>query len=130
MNKTVADFEKYLTDMNYIYSKKQGLMNAFKKIELWESVTNVKIENWRKEFLIELCKKGVELKKEDYNNSKLKRLDLIKLSGKICNSSYYGHTYAFSSVAQSCQTLGDPMNCSMPDFPTHHQLLEIFQYMH
>ena len=45
MNKTVVDFEKYLTDMNYIYSKKQGLMNAFKKIELWESVTNVKIEN-------------------------------------------------------------------------------------
>ena len=90
MNKTIVDFEKYLTDMNYIYSKKQGLMNAFRKIELWESVTNVKIENWRKEFLIELCKKGVELKKEDYNNSKLKRLDLIKLSGKICNSSYYG----------------------------------------
>ena len=90
MNKTVVDFEKYLTDMNYIYSKKQGLMNAFKKIELWESVTNVKIENWRKEFLIELCKNGVELKEKDYRNSKLKSIDLIKLSGKICNSSYYG----------------------------------------
>ena len=28
----------------------------------------------------------------------------------------------FSSVAQSCPTLCDPMDCSMPDFPVHHQL--------
>ena len=27
----------------------------------------------------------------------------------------------FSSVAQSCLTLCDPMNCSMPGFPVHHQ---------
>ena len=30
----------------------------------------------------------------------------------------------FSSVVQSCPTLCDPMNCSMPSFPVHHQLLE------
>ena len=30
----------------------------------------------------------------------------------------------FSSVAQSCLTLYDPMNCSMPGLPVHHQLLE------
>ena len=29
-----------------------------------------------------------------------------------------------SSVAQSCPTLCDPMNCSMPDLPVHCQLLE------
>ena len=28
-----------------------------------------------------------------------------------------------SSVAQSCLTLYDPMDCSMPDLPVHHQLL-------
>ena len=33
----------------------------------------------------------------------------------------------FSSVAQSCPTLWDPMNCSMPDLPVHHQLLEFTQ---
>ena len=27
-----------------------------------------------------------------------------------------------SEVAQSCPTLCDPMNCSRPDFPVHHQL--------
>ena len=32
-----------------------------------------------------------------------------------------------SSVAQSCPTLCDPMDCSMPDFPVHHQLPELAQ---
>ena len=30
----------------------------------------------------------------------------------------------FSSVAQSCLTLCDPMDCSMPGFPVYHQLPE------
>ena len=30
----------------------------------------------------------------------------------------------FSSVAQSCLTLWDPMNRSMPGLPVHHQLPE------
>ena len=30
----------------------------------------------------------------------------------------------FNSVAQSCPTLCDPMNCSTPGLPVHHQLLE------
>ena len=33
----------------------------------------------------------------------------------------------FSSVTQSCPTLCDPMNCSMPGLPVHHQLLEFTQ---
>ena len=33
----------------------------------------------------------------------------------------------FSSVAQSCPTLCDPMNRSTPGFPVHHQLLEFTQ---
>ena len=33
----------------------------------------------------------------------------------------------FSSVAQSCPTLCDPMDCSMPVFPVHCQLLEFTQ---
>ena len=33
----------------------------------------------------------------------------------------------FSSVAQSCLTLCDPMNCSMPALPVHHQLPEFTQ---
>ena len=33
----------------------------------------------------------------------------------------------FSSVTQSCPTLCDPMNCSMPGLPVHHQLPEFTQ---
>ena len=33
----------------------------------------------------------------------------------------------FSSVAQSCPTLCDPMDCSTPGFPVHHQLPELTQ---
>ena len=33
----------------------------------------------------------------------------------------------FSSVTQSCPTLCDPMDCSTPGFPVHHQLPELAQ---
>ena len=33
----------------------------------------------------------------------------------------------FSSVSQSCPTLCNPMDCSTPGFPVHHQLLECAQ---
>ena len=33
----------------------------------------------------------------------------------------------FSSVAQPCPTLCDPINCNMPGLPVHHQLLEYTQ---
>ena len=37
------------------------------------------------------------------------------------------YSVQFSSVAQSCPTLCDPMNCSMPGLPVHHQLPEFTQ---
>ena len=33
----------------------------------------------------------------------------------------------FNSVTQSCPTLCDPMDCSTPGFPVHHQCLELTQ---
>ena len=35
--------------------------------------------------------------------------------------------FKFSSVVQSCLTLCDPMDCSTPGFPDHHQLLKLAQ---
>ena len=35
----------------------------------------------------------------------------------------------FSSVAQLCPTLCNPMDCSMPGIPVHHQLLELLKHM-
>ena len=37
------------------------------------------------------------------------------------------NTFQFSSVAQSCPTLCDPMDCSRPGLPVHHQLPEFAQ---
>ena len=48
---------------------------------------------------------------------------------------YFNHTLIlplqfsvqFNSVTQSCLTLCDPVDCSMPGFPVHHQLSELVQ---
>ena len=40
---------------------------------------------------------------------------------------FYFSLVRFSSVAQSCLTLWDPMHCSMPGLPVHHQLLRFTQ---
>ena len=44
---------------------------------------------------------------------------------KNCNSIF--SWVQFSSVAQSCPTLCDPMNHSVPGLPVHHRLLEFTQ---
>ena len=43
------------------------------------------------------------------------------------SQSPYMCSVQFSSVAQSCPTLCDPMNCSTPGLPIHHQLLGFTQ---
>ena len=44
----------------------------------------------------------------------------------LCNHCLVIFVRRFSSV-QSCPTLCDPVDCSMPGFPVHHQLLELTQ---
>ena len=44
-----------------------------------------------------------------------------------CPGSAEGRSVQFSSVAQSCPTLCDPMDCSTPGFPVLHYLLEAAQ---
>ena len=46
---------------------------------------------------------------------------------KRCSRSLIISSVQFSSVPQSCLTLCDPMDCSMPGLPVHHQLPELFQ---
>ena len=46
---------------------------------------------------------------------------------KISLTSGAGKTGQFSSVTQSCSTLCDPMNCSTPGLPVHHQLPQFTQ---
>ena len=52
----------------------------------------------------------------------MKSKDACSLEGKLWPTSVQ-----LSSVAQSCPTLCDPMNCSTPGLPVHHQLPEFTQ---
>ena len=45
----------------------------------------------------------------------------------VAGAQMIGSSVQFSSVAQSCLTLCNPMDCSMPGFPVHYQLLELAQ---
>ena len=45
----------------------------------------------------------------------------------MCHTNIDQRKVQFSSVAQSCPTLCDPMNSSMPGLPVHHQLPEFTQ---
>ena len=49
------------------------------------------------------------------------------LPGKSYGQRSLWATVQFSSVTQSCPTLCNPMDCSTPGFPVHHQLLELTQ---
>ena len=55
------------------------------------------------------------------------RLKLKKVGKTTRPFRYQFSSVHFSSVTQSCPTLCDPMNCSMPGLPVHHQLLEFTQ---
>ena len=44
-----------------------------------------------------------------------------------CGKQYHPHSDQIRSVAQSCPILCDPMNCSTPGLPVHHQLPEFTQ---
>ena len=54
----------------------------------------------------------------------------IMTSGPITSWQINGETMEtvqFSSVTQQCPMLCNPMDCSMPGFPVHHQLPEFIQ---
>ena len=44
-----------------------------------------------------------------------------------CREECSSASVQFSSVARSCLTLCDPMDCSTPGLPVYHQLLELAQ---
>ena len=62
----------------------------------------------------------------DSMDMNLSKLGDSEGQGSLACCSSWGHKeFQSSSVAQSCPTLWDPMDCSMPGFPVHHQLLEL-----
>ena len=79
-------------------------------------------------------------RKNEVLESKQKQHPIVDVTGdgskvQCCKEQYCIGTWnvrsispvQFSSVAQSCPTLCDPMNRSMPGLPVHHQLPEFTQ---
>ena len=54
-------------------------------------------------------------------------LIILSPSSHLSSGSHWHASVQFSSVAQLCLTLCDPMNCSTPGLPVHHQLPESTQ---
>ena len=79
-----------------------------------------------------LCKKrrGETNVKQWDNSSYLYRVhvQIIFVSvSHVCMHTHKQETVKFSSVAQPCPTLCNPMICSTPGLPVHHQLPEFTQ---
>ena len=64
------------------------------------------------------------LKEIDYEERKKTSKEKVFLERWICNCE---SGVQFRSVTQSCPTLCNPMNCSTPGLPVHHQLPESTQ---
>ena len=65
----------------------------------------------------------------NFNGDRCWGLRKPRLAGETCQLQIvFAMWYVqFSSVAQSCPTLCDPMDCSTPGLPVHHQLLGLAQ---
>ena len=72
-----------------------------------------RVSVWKDEKILVMVAQNVNV----LNTTEPQHLKIVKM---VC-------MYMFSSVAQSCPTLCDPMDCSMPGLPAYHQLPEIIQ---
>ena len=61
------------------------------------------------------------------NNKSCKQAKCLSTREVAKKKIYIHRVEYFSSVAQSCSTLCDPMDRSTPGFPVHHQLLDLAQ---
>ena len=84
--------------------------------ESFESPVLVDVSNW--------MPLDANTTKPNLNDKAWKVVQLILFCVTRCSIE---GSVQFSSVAQSCPTLWDPMNRSTPGLPVHHQLLEFTQ---
>ena len=71
--------------------------------------------------------KWQEIKRNTENKNNLVEIKIVKILNTYIEITRITATSQFSSVAQSCPALWDPMNCSTPGFPFHHHQSELAQ---
>ena len=85
----------------------------------------------QKELSVGKCDSTVTSLPSDCVRNKL----IIALGTLLCSTDFFFFPQKdfpmegiqFSSAARLCPTLWDPMDCSTPGFPVHHQLLDLAQ---
>ena len=63
----------------------------------------------------------------DFSNTIVQKHQSFGARFSLSSNSHIHTSVQFSSVAQSCLTLCNPMNCSTPGLPVHHHLREFTQ---
>ena len=103
-------------------SEKVGLkLNKHKtKIMVSGPITSWQIDGETMETVRDLIFLGSKITADDDCSHKIKRRLLLGRKAMT-------NLVQFSSVAQLCLTLCDPMDCSTPGLPVHHQLPEFTQ---
>ena len=101
-----SDFAQQSPDKNYKEFVKWSLKNKPKKKKKWFSCT-----------LVCLTRESLAVITNDLARVSWRNVDRLKQI----------YSVQFSSVAQSCLILCNPMNCSTPGLPVHHQLPESTQ---
>ena len=94
----------------------QGALNNQNNIEKEE-------QSWRIH-IFQFSYKAIVIKTMWYWHKDIQIEQWNRTDRKTRNKLY---AYQVSSVAQSCLTLCNPMDCNTPVFPVHHQLLELAQ---
>ena len=73
---------------------------------------------------MQVKKQQLELDMEQQTGSKLGKEYVKAIYCHLAYLTCMQGSVQFSSVAQLCPTLCDPVNCSTPGLPVHHQLPE------
>ena len=113
--------EKHLLLLHWLWQSLWlcGSQQTGKFLKRWESWTSWPA-SW--EICMQVKKQQLELDTEQQTGSKSGK-EYVKAA--YCHPAYLTYVQSsvqFSSVAQSCPTLCDPMNRSAPGLPVHHQL--------
>ena len=120
------DLFKKIIDTKETFHAKMGSIKDRNGMDLTEAED---IKKWWQEYTEELYKKDLHDPDNHDGVTTHLELDILECEVKWALGSITMNkaSVQFSSVAQSCPTLFDPMNRSTPGLPVHHQLPEFTQ---